>query len=219
MSRRQEGVDEARVNVSVEGGNATRVPLADLTNREERLGIHGIEGKMKPAITIATDFSEVSEPVEDKQVSLQTPTKTCGDVVNDCGDVEVALVQTPVLPIQASHHNGGDEIERSCCGVKSVLRKVSTNFTERSNQRSASCPPLGVRRDASRIKFADQLQEACSPPKWYLDWLESEATASASGRGDVRIQPLKSREISPRRKRDARDATAQSRDSEPPRWR
>jgi len=143
-------------------------------------------------------------------VAFETPTKRCGDVATDyavCESIEIRA-SPPVWAAQSpsyrltSCENRADSLPPTptphVLNVKPALRKVPTNFTERIiQQRSLSCPLLG-RKDDTKIKFADQLQEAASPPKWYLDWLSNDETA-LSGRREAKVQPVKLRELSPRR--------------------
>jgi hypothetical protein len=191
-------LDEASPDGSLEGSNPARSPLADVTNSP--IVSSGAKSKLAGASPIClANMSETTTKGEDKLQVLQTPTKF-GE--GDLGTREAGQNSLSRLNVL---DNGAEEVHGSSdsLSVKSVLRKVPTNFTERSDalcaQRSASCP--AVLRD-TRIRFAAKLQEESSPPKWYLEgWypnLDKESTGP--GRGAVKVRSMESREISPRRK-------------------
>jgi kinesin family protein C2/C3 len=222
----QTAVDDMTANGSVQETGIARVPLADVTNCEDRLGAEGKvkAGSFQGSLLARSPRSmlkvpEVSKEADTKAAALVTPSKSCINFCSVGDDSEPVVIQRSA---SEAHTRAGIHSEESVPSissdkrVKSVLRKVPSNVTERAS----SCPARtqSVNISGRRIKFADQLQEAASPPRWYLDWLsESEAAAATAGRADVKVAPLKGREISPRRKPETRDWT--SRDTEPPRWR
>jgi hypothetical protein len=191
--------------VRIENRSPSRQPFGDLTNCDDRvLG----QGKMKGGKEAAILSAKLPEAA-----AFETPTKSFGDATNDCiGDVETSEIKPspPVVqPLQSPSFRLVSAESRSdpllgIAHLKPALRKVPTNFTERINQqRSLSCPPLSRNNDP-KIKFAEQLTEASSPPKWYLDWLENDAAAAASRRA-AQVQPLKLRPLSPRRVREVKE--------------
>eukprot|EP00931_Biecheleriopsis_adriatica_P045114 TRINITY_DN25857_c0_g1_i1.p1 TRINITY_DN25857_c0_g1~~TRINITY_DN25857_c0_g1_i1.p1 ORF type:complete len:883 (+),score=209.04 TRINITY_DN25857_c0_g1_i1:392-2650(+) len=104
--------------------------------------------------------------------------------------------------------------------VRSVLKRLPSDFRGRLLQRQE----LGAAASSGkRVTFAEEEQEACSPPRWYLDLLESEQAAKqvqqeakASGHQGPRslTPPMR------RRPEVARETREPSREvGEPPRWR
>jgi len=157
-------------------------------------------------------------------IGFATPTKRYGDIANECGEGKTIEMRAspPAWPVQSPSSKLKVCEDRAASlpptprealphpemsnvmHVKPALRKVPTNFTERINQqRSLSCPSLG-RKEDTKIKFAEQLQEASSPPKWYMDWLANDE-CGLSGRRERKVQPVKLRELSPRRVHEPRE--------------
>jgi len=203
--------------------------LADLTNCEDRLVTEdklkerlGTDGKVKETPEAECKTKEVTPEMPKPTAVLETPTKMLPEVEIDPADIEVEVKDwvtgddEPVVAVLAQ------PARSSVPGpVKGVLRKVPTNFTEQSQQRSSSCPHFGIRSDP-RIRWSDTLQEASSPPKWYLEYLEADLFDKSGGRSAAKVKPSQQiREISPRRKREAPVVVApiKPKDADGPKWR
>lgn len=169
-----------------------------------------------PEAGAARKVATITQEKLSDAIGFATPTKRYGDIATECGEgqtieMKAALPAWPALS-PASRLKVCEDRSASLpptptsnvVHVKPALRKVPTNFTERSNlQRSLSCPVLG-RKEDTKIKFAEQLQEASSPPKWYMDWLANDESG-LSGRRERKVQPVKLRELSPRRVHEPRE--------------
>lgn len=194
-------------------------PAKKTTNTMNLFGL-----AMDPEAAAAENNSILETPVKQSGESGSPPADANSNGVHPSPQPSpIAVAQSPLVRLRIAADEAMEVNARPvrASSVKPILRKIPTNFTERLAQhRSASCPTFGGSRlHETRIQFAEQLQEASSPPKWYFGYREWLDSGDISGRRDreAKAQSLVGRDMSPRRKREVRDAVQT--ESGIPRWR